>query len=193
MRTIFLIVFLWAFLGNAYSQVVTGDVGMRRQHSDWASFLLNVGGITEPRAVSRSLENFGSLFLDFSPPDCSVSLGFIIPLGEPVKTDNFRDDLILSFRADRKTRYDLPAMSSVTMGDTSAVVLLNVTPQFNLMIEDMKNGLSLRSKIMFGNDESSAIYTTYSLLGFTAAFYRAKELCEKGAGINRSPNYVDRL
>ena len=193
MRKVLLFLSLCLFSAQSSSQMMTGDVGMKQIHGDWVSFLLNIGDNTEPRASSPSFEDFGPIVIDFARPECTAHLGFVIPLGLTATADSLREDITLSLRADKKMRYDLPAVSSVTMGDSYAYVLLNATPQFGFILEDMRTGLSLRTKLKIGNDEENASYATYSLRGFTAAYNRAYALCTKASGNNQPPNYIDRL
>lgn len=172
------------FCSPVLGQVTFGQIALKQTHKKWSSFLLTTNGLTESRAFTYQLDGDIPMALDFSLPNCAVTLTFYLSLDTAVKQDVTRTDVILSFRADSGTRFDLTGTSRITMGDTTGIVTLDTTDRFVDLIAEMRRGSSLRTKILFGHNEKDAIYMTYSLDGFTAASSRALDLCMRPANIN---------
>jgi len=195
MKRLLLSVVLVLLSAQAMAQLQQGTITLRQSYQNWEAFLLTISGSTYARTSSISIEGDILLTIDRTGIDCAPSLVFMVYTG-PLGKDNSRPDVTLSFRADSGRRFDLQGTSSITMGDEFGQVLLNSTPQFSDLMSELRRGASLRTKIMFGDNESGAIYSTFSLRGFTAAQLRAEELCNKPfsrPGKTARPNRMDRL
>lgn len=174
----------------------SGTSTLIHQHQNWQSNLLMSEQMGVARFSSFSQERYGLLALDYVLPSCSLNLSFVLDMGVTSSVDNIRRDVMISFRADTGRRFDLPGVSSVSMGESMAAVTLEVTKEFPGLIDSLRKGSVLRAKILIGENESAAMYMTYSLHGFTAAQDRALALCLKPATRKMPPsrsNYIDQL
>lgn len=179
MRKLILFVAVCFLSLSAQAQVMSGTVSARQVHRAWSSLLLTVGQTTEARSISAALDDNVGLALDFAPPACRATLVLLFSLPRAATVDNTFRDITLSFRADNRTRFDLPGSSHVTMGDSTAIIGLDPSDRFMELISEMRKGASLRVKIAFNGNEDSASYLTFSLGGFTASYLRAFDLCAK--------------
>ena len=99
--------------------------------------------------------------------------------------DNTRNDVLVTTRTDSGDRVNFAVSSTVTMGDTYASVYLPNSTNLLGQIGEMSRGQVLRIKIKFGEDEAEAMYSTYSMIGMTAAYRRAEKMCLVPVSIRR--------
>lgn len=179
------------FLGSPEASA-SGQIIMHEPSKDWESFMLSSRGKVTLRATSIANEITAPLVLEFEPPQCHSRIAFVLPLKQPSRADEIRKDVLVSLRVDGGTRFDLPSLAGVTMGDVTISVMIRSTVFYEQIIEAMKSGSTLRIKIQSTSTEP--IYLSYSLVGFTAAHNRAYDICDKARARGTSrPSAIDRL
>lgn len=169
-----------------FAQLQVGERMYSQRNGYWDSFLLVFPTAAYTRATTTAIDGAAFILtLDFVPPGCKPTMNFLLPVGGPAEKDNTRYDVTVSTRTDDGARVSFVAVSTVTMGDTYG--LIEVQSNTNLLgqIGEMSRGQTLRVKTVFGGDESSASYNSYSLMGMTAAYRRAETMCKNPASIRR--------
>jgi hypothetical protein len=170
----------------AFAQIVTGQTMYAQRSGYWDSFLLVLPGSVNTRAATGSVDGSAiTLALDFTPPGCQPIMEFLLPVGVAAPKDNVRNDVLVTARTDSGTRTNFQAVSMVTMGDTTALVYVPNSTNLMGQIGEMSRGQVLRVKVLFGTNESTAIYDTYSMVGLTAAYRRAQTMCANPASMRR--------
>jgi hypothetical protein len=169
-----------------FSQIVDGRMMYAQRSGYWNSFLLVFSDSVNTRAATGSVDGSAvTLALDFAPPGCQPIMEFLLPVGVAAPKDNVRNDVLVTARTDSGTRTNFQAVSMVTMGDTTALVYVPNSTNLMGQIGEMSRGQVLRVKVLFGTDESAAIYDTYSMVGLTAAYRRAQTMCANPASMRR--------
>lgn len=171
---------------SASAQIVTGQTMYEQRSGYWSSFLLVFPKYVYVRVSTIATSGTSLvLALDFVPPDCNPVMNIMIPIGVRMNRDNIRSDVVVTLRTDNGERVDLGAMSLVTMGDTTGMITIPNSVLLMGQIGEMSRGQVLLTKVLFGSDESSAWYNSFSLVGLTAAYRRGALMCANPAATIR--------
>lgn len=169
------------FPGNAQSQILKGDISMARSFGYWQSYVVTLNNDKKQsktaRIASVSLDSNIVLALDTKQPHCQSTISLILPFTRPAERDVVRQDILLSLRTDSGRRFEMNAASFTSMGDDTAIIMINAKEQLSALIAEMLNGSLLRVKVTFGHNERNTSYLTFSLRGFSAAFTRMMQQC----------------
>lgn len=167
---------------SANAQITTGQTMYMQRHSYWNSFLLLLKSSVSTRASTLSAGGTGgALAFDFIPPECSPAMKIITPIGSAATQDLNSTNVVLSARTDSGTRFELPAELYASMGDTDAMFTVRSNSTLLAAIGEMSRGQVLRMKSSYGWDPNGGGYDTFSMVGMTAAFRRAYEMCSDPA------------
>lgn len=147
-----------------------GKVFERKMHNHWESFILT-DTATIARIATDDFQYGDTLALDFFPGNCSPGVLKIISKARNVPDTK---DIIAygSLRVDMNKIQDIKF--NITIENNFAFVFIDV-PDKNKILQEMMNGNYIRFKIEIPNE--APIYQKYSLKGFTAAYKRAKNMC----------------
>lgn len=168
----------------ASAQIETGNTLYAQRSGYWNSFLLVFPKEVYARTSTESIDgSLIALTFNFVPPRCEPVLEFLLSVGVIASRDNVRNDVSVIMRTDSGDRVSLPATSIVTMGDKYAMIHVPTSSNLLGQIGEMSRGQTLRVKIVFGNNESTATYNVYSLNGMTAAYRRASTMCTNPASV----------
>lgn len=130
--------------------------------------------------------NGAALYLDFIVPTCALYLEFNLPFSRPSDTDIQSLEMPVALRIDSSDVISLTStLNPVAMGDSRYILTLSSIQDFDEFTSQMRAGQILR--IREGLPGQQPFYYSFSLLGFSQSFDRAKSSCARIAGHAPSP------
>ena len=148
-------------------------------HNNWQSFILSVGNITSARMSTYNSKLNATLVVDFFKEMCSTGYPQIIFPCQACQDNITPVPLYGESRIDTKRTQTIKY--SMTTGDGYMFLKIEPTDGYRLLKEAIE-GETVRFKIDLPNGEK--VYFNFSLIGFTSAYNRAKNIC-----INSSSSY----
>lgn len=163
-----------------------GKIYSSRVHGNWESFILDSGEYGSIRIMTSSKQKDGSLVVDFYPNMCQIGYIKIIQscpdCGDFSNTLKLHGESRIDRRAIQYTSYE------VEMYDGFIFVNIAAEDGYKLL-KDFKEGQTVRFKILINGKPA---YYRFSLIGFTAAYNRAYNICKYASTDDDARYFEDR-